>query len=344
MEEINMQNNLVYFDIGQKHKEELIDPNYHLIVDNVVIPKTKDEINALTDANHKLVKYLTAIETQINDLGKSIDDQEVRQYFPLIIDAMKTKGMNYSAFCQYFNVHNMNYSLFFDDKVVSYQQRLEIIKYMVSNFLKDRHEMYLSHGYSDIVLQVMSDNYSHKRKGSYGTNKIADMCRLRGIPDISGEKHPNFNMEAFLLKSDKTGKANFIKFAEDYGLVLSEDNTIKYPDALIKIGKDFFIVEQKNMKEDGGGQDKQTVEITHFIKRYPEFEGLHYVTFIDGVYFNKLTPTATAKTKDQYVDVIETLAKYKANYFVNSYAFEKVLDDSITDNAFGKILKEISLF
>ena len=339
-----MQNNLVYFDIGTKHKEELIDPNYHFIVDNVVIPRTKEETNALTDANRKLVKYLTAIETQIFDLKKSIKDKEVTQYFPLIISAMKTKGMNYSAFCQYFNVHNMNYSLFFDDKVVNYQQRLQIIEYMVINYLKDRHEMYLSHGYSDIVLQVMSDNYSHKRKGSYGTNKIADICKIRVIPDISGEKYPNFNIEAFLLKSDKTGKANFIKFAEDYGLVLSEDNTIKYPDALIKIGKDFFIVEQKNMKEDGGGQDKQTVEITHFIKRKPEFEGLHYVTFIDGVYFNKLTPTATAKTKDQYVDVIETLAKYKSNYFVNSFAFEKVLDDAMIDNDFKKILDTVSLF
>lgn len=344
MEETSMQNNLVYFDIGTKHKEELIDPNYHVIVDNVIIPKTKDEINALTDANHKLVKYLTSIETLINDLGKTYEDKEVRAYFPLIIRAMETKGMNYSAFCQYFNVHNMNYSLFFDKKTVSEAQRIEIIEYMVKNYLKDRHEMYLSHGYSDIVLQVMSDNYSHKRKGTYGANKIADMCRVRGIPDFSTEKRPNFNAEAFFLLSDKKGKANFIKFADAYGIVLSEDNTVKYPDALIKIGKDFFIVEQKNMKEDGGGQDKQTVEITKFIKRKPEFEGLHYITFIDGVYFNKLTPTATAKTKDQYVDVLETLTKYKANYFVNSYAFEKVLDDAITDNAFKKILDTVSLF
>lgn len=83
------------------------------------------------------------------------------------------------------------------------------------------------------------------------------------------------------------------------------------------------------MKENGGGQDKQTSEITGFIFRNPEFERLHYVTFMDGIYFNQIDSTATAKTLQQYTDIVSALVKYKTNYFVNSFAFKKIIEDAM---------------
>ena len=330
-------NNLDYFKRGALRKETLIDPCYHLIVDRQVIPSNAAEENALTRANSNVIRYISSVETCIYDLGKSVNDEEVVRILELIMDELAVKGMNLSAFCQYFNVHNMNYSVF---SKLEREKKLEALKYLVLQYIEARHEMYLSHGYSNMVLQVMSDNYSHKRKGTYGTSIIVKCLEAIGIHDLTKLPCKDFGQDAYYLLSDKTGKKLYRRFAEQYHVRLSADGkeTEKYPDALIKIGNDFFIVEQKNMKESGGGQDKQTLEITEFIDRKPEFEGLHYITFVDGIYFNRMSETATAKTHSQYQDIIKVLSEYPENYFVNSFAFEQLMKDcySVYPRCVGK--------
>lgn len=334
--------NLEYFELSIKHKEDLIDPNYNKIVDRQVIPLTIDEENALTISNKNVIRYISTIETMINDFHLPLDDEKIVSLLELIINELKTKGMNYSAFCQYFNIHNMNYSIFIN---LSHNEQIEVLKYIIKPYINTRHDIYLSHGYSNIVLQVMSDNYSHKRKGNYGTNKIADCLKLLGIEDLTNSKDKNFNKEKYYLLSDKTGKKLYKKFAHDFGLHLTDEGkeTEKFPDALIKIGSDFFIVEQKNMKENGGGQDKQTLEITDFIDRKPEFEGLHYITFIDGIYFNRIDKNAKAKTLQQYIDIVSVLSKYKSNYFVNSFSFEKLIKNTLYDLETNNVLKIVEI-
>ena len=93
------------------------------------------------------------------------------------------------------------------------------------------------------------------------------------------------------------------------------------------------------MKENGGGQDKQTLEITDFIDREPEFKGLHYITFVDGIYFNQIEENATAKTLQQYKDIVSVLKNHSENYFVNSFAFEKLMSDAVA----GEIMQEQEL-
>lgn len=335
-----MLTNLEYFKISTQHKEGLIDPNYHYFVNRNVIPNTSSESNNLTISNENVIRYISSIETLINEFNLSMDDEQIVAILKKIIKELDTAGMNYSAFCQYFNVHNMNYSIF---SGLDYSKKMEVLKYIIKPYINDRHQMYKSHGYSNIVLQVMSDNYSHKRKGSYGTNKIVDILKILGIPDLSKEKYVDFEKETYYLLSDKTGKTLFKRFAHLYGVSVSDEGrqTEKFPDALIKIGTEFYLVEQKNMKENGGGQDKQTSEITNFIYRNPEFERLHYVTFMDGIYFNQIDSNATAKTLQQYTDIVGALSKYKTNYFVNSFAFKKLLEDSLNEFACNKILSLI---
>lgn len=322
-----VQDNLDYFKEATKNKEAFIDPNYHFIVDRKVIPNSSLETNELTQSNENVIRYIDTIETEMVEFQTDISDPKVVQLFNLILNELKTKGMNYSAFCQYFNVHNMNYSIF--NEKLSYEEQIDFLKYVIKPYIETRHHMYSSHGYSNIVLQVMSDNYSHKRKGSYGANKIADILTIIGIKDLVKMKSHDFSQKYYFLLSDKTGKTLFKEFAKNYGIRLAEDGkeTEKFPDALIKIGDDFFIVEQKNMKENGGGQDKQTREITDFITKEPEFKNLHYITFIDGVYFNQIDENAQAKPLQQYHDIINTLKLRKENYFVNSFAFKKLIED-----------------
>lgn len=333
-----MKTNLEYFQLATEHKEELLDENYHKKVERKIIPTSFDDKNDLTLSNEKVIRFIDTIQTMINDLNYSIDSDEVKQILLLIIEELNTEGMNYSAFCQYFNVHNMNYSIF---QTLNLDEKIKVIKFIISYYIDDRHQMYKSHGYSNVVLQVMSDNYSHKRKGTYGTNKIADILRINGISDLTKMSSKDFEQNSYYLLSDKNGKTLFKKFAELYGIKLTEDGreTEKYPDALIKIGDHFFIVEQKNMKENGGGQDKQASEITDFIDRNPELTNLHYITYVDGIYFNQLDKNATAKTLQQYTDIISVLAKYKNNYFVNSYAFNLLISDFVYSSNCNEILK-----
>lgn len=330
--------NKILFEIREASKDvilspfkgkELIDPNYHLIVDKNVIPKSKNEHNDLTNSNELVIRYLSTIETHLKDLNHNIDDPNIVSILKLILKELYTKGMNLSPFCQYFNIHNITYSIFMS---LNEEKQISVLKYMVYNYINSRHEIYLSHGYSNIVLQVMSDNYSHKRKGNYGANKIADILKIIGIKNLLNCKDKTFNNKLFFLLSDKTGKEKFKDFAQKNNVRLSKEGkeTEKYPDALIRIGDNYFIVEQKNMKEKGGGQDKQTEEITDFINRKPELNDLHYITFVDGVFFNQIDKNAKAKTHQQYNDIISCLKKYN-NYFVNSYGFTKLINDYYLD-------------
>jgi hypothetical protein len=99
----------------------------------------------------------------------------------------------------------------------------------------------------------------------------------------------------------------------------------KNPDALIRINDKIIIVEHKNIKSTGGGQDKQIVEIIDFIKRGER--GIYYVSYLDGVLFNEFeTPSPTNKLSIIVSDISDNLNNNPYNYFVNTYGFEKLVD------------------
>lgn len=326
-----MKDSLYYFNESVSHAEPLIDLSYAAIVSRNVIPLSKDSQNDLTKSNAKVIRYISSIETLIKEFHKDFNDEQVIKLIRLIQEELKTEGMNLTAFCQYFNIHNVNYSVL---SKFSEKEQTEIIKIITEHYIKERHGMYLSHGYSDIVMQVMSDNYSHKRKGSFGAEKIRKLLLEKNIPEWNSgniDEEP----EKYFLLSDKTGKKQFKCLSEKYGITLAEKGreTEKYPDAFIRIDSDFYIVEHKNMKETGGGQDKQTLEITDFINKTPEFNGLHYITFMDGIYFNGINENAVGKQLAQYRDIISALKqKNRQNYFVNTYGFNLLIDDILAED------------
>lgn len=323
-----MQSNLHYFEDSIENKEELIDLDYHSFVNNVVIPTNNTEKNNLTNTNDKIINNIDTIETLIES-GNTFKDTLVREAVKKIDKLLDVENINYSAFCQYFNVRNINHSIFVK---LSPEERIEVLNIIIEQYIQDRNDLYHVHKYSNVVLQAFSDSYSHKRKGEYGTNKIKKTMDACGIPNLLSLNNKQIkNNNLFYLLSDKGGKAIFKKFVEDSNIRLSKKGkkTIKYPDAFIRIGNDFFVVEQKNLKENGGGQDKQALEIANFIDKKPEFDGLHYIGFIDGIYFNQISKKATGKVLKFYKDIRRSLKKYPENYFVNTFGFNEVIKDCI---------------
>ncbi len=65
-----MEANTDYFQYALAHKEALMDPDYHFLVDKSVIPLTKEEENKLTLANKNVIDYLTAIDVLVKQLGR----------------------------------------------------------------------------------------------------------------------------------------------------------------------------------------------------------------------------------------------------------------------------------
>ncbi len=326
-----MKDSIYYFNESVAHQEPTIDLAYSKIVSRRVIPEKKGIQNDLISSNAKVIRYISSIETLSKDLHDNFDGQKINEIISLIIKELHTEGMNLTAFCQYLNVHNVNYSLL---SKLPEKEQAEILKIVVKQYIEERHDMYLSHGYSDIVMQVMSDNYSHKRKGSYGAEKIKAVLSEHNICEWScgnADEEP----ETYFMLSDKTGKKLFRILAEKHKISLAKDGqtTEKFPDAFIRLNKNYFIVEHKNMKEIGGGQDKQTLEITDFINRKPEFDGLHYITYMDGVYFNGINANATGKQLSQYKDIVSALKNHDGqNYFVNTYGFNLLIDDILAED------------
>ena len=55
----------------------------------------------------------------------------------------------------------------------------------------------------------------------------------------------------------------------------------KFPDIVFKHNNQYYICELKTMKQGGGGQNKQIVEVAHFIRFSEKNPNVHYITFLD---------------------------------------------------------------
>ncbi len=141
-------------------------------------------------------------------------------------------------------------------------------------------------------------------------------------------------MDTF-IKSDKVfifpdrgDKAFFKQLIEYYNIVFdwSKNHEDKKTDLLFKFGNKIFILEHKHMKECGGGQDKQMSEIINFIS-YKESKNVHYVSFLDGVYFNLLVDgnILSGKQHNQRLGILYYLKNNKQNFFVNTSGFKELL-------------------
>lgn len=296
--------------------EPNIDEFYEGLLERKIIPENKAEKNELIEASENLLNIITTIETLNNKNDYSKDDSLIKQ----INDTLKIPGMNYSPLVQYLMVHNLNYDIYLSEL------DLETQKSLVKEYIKDRHSIYKNYGYSDIVYQILSDNYSHKRKADLGTKKVRIQLEKLGINHIS-KKERNY-----YINPDKGDKKLFTEICYEnnipYEFFIKKNG--KRPDFLIKINNKYIIVEHKSMKQDGGGQDKQIVEVSDFIKE--EKNKTYYVSYMDGIYFNKLfTSESLGKKKITLENIQNTFMDSDNSYFVNTKGFEKFISEVLND-------------
>ncbi len=317
-------NNYQYFEYSKNHPEELLDSFY--AKDKIIIPSTSYTSNQLTQGNEKLIELITAFKV-LHSLGKTIEDDNVREIVAKIIFILdNTEGINFSAFSQFFMVYNFTYSLYKSIKTPA--EKAHVIYELLIKFCRERHDMYMSHGYSNTILQVMCDNYSHKRNSKSTIEKVLGILEPLKLEHLSQCRHLDIKNDFYFLP-DKGDKMIFEYFLQHYDLEMKsrEIEQNKLPDIVFKHEGHFYICELKTMKEGGGGQNKQMVEMAHFIKFSEESENFHYVTFLDCLYSNILLTDTSPKISAQRNDVENALRQNPNNYFLNTRGLIKFVND-----------------
>lgn len=292
-----------------------VDPYIHKILNKEVISPNNVFTNELLGKNAMLIDLIT----KYNNYNVNNDKSHNKEIIENIDECLKCEYMNYSPFSQYLMAHDITYKMYL------YSLTYEEKEYILDCYIKDRHALYLNKNYSEIIFQVIADNYSHKRKGKLGVKKLEKIFEEYNLKKI--ECIEEINNDKYYILPDLDGKILFKEILKNNKIEFKfeKNHQGKLPDALIKINNKFIIIEHKTSKELGGGQDKQMTEIIDFIG-YGERE-VHYISFLDGVLFNELKePKETNKLYRDKQNIINNLEDNPYNYFVNEYGFKKILD------------------
>jgi hypothetical protein len=218
-------------------------------------------------------------------------------------------------------------------KKLSENEQIHFLEEVIKNYIEHRHDMYLGYGYTPVTLQVSKDAKAHKQSGPLGIKKVGSILRMSGFRPLKELDLKNFfSQNLVYIDTDKTGKKLFKEIIKNNNLSFKwgkkSDN--KMPDVLFKYKKDLFIIEHKHMKEGGGGQNKQVNEVIQFIN-YSENHSkmkIHYVTFMDGRYFNLFNDKnfrEKSKIPTQVNNIKNALKNNPSNYFVNTAGFKELL-------------------
>lgn len=314
--------NIELFQYSGQHPEPIFDSYYKR--EKVVIPSTIDQSNLLVRKNARLIELISLFD-HLSAANRHRDDPEVIDVVNEVVEILlSTDGINLSAFSQFFMVYNSSYSSFVDYPSA---ERFDFVYEMLGHYVHERHAMYLSHGYSNSILQVVCDNYSHKRNSKTTIVKLCEILERRGFVHSQGDGL--LNASAFYILPDKGDKQLFFGFKAKFEVEMesAKNEQNKLPDMLFHLDGHFYIVEMKTMKGSGGGQDKQLTEVINFIRYSEKNVKIHYLTFLDGEYSNLLHGGVTQpKIRCQYDDAIGCLTRNPGNYFVNTAGFEKFLD------------------
>ena len=139
--------NLSLFNYSLVNLEEHFDETYKK--GKLFITVDPNEKNSLMVKNEKLIELITAYKVMMDRFIGNQEQEIIDQ-----IDSLLFGGgdqMNYTAFSQYFLVCDTNFNMIQKQKP---EERKKNLRYLIQEYIKNRHTIYLKHGYSNIVLQV----------------------------------------------------------------------------------------------------------------------------------------------------------------------------------------------
>ena len=317
--------NIKLFEFSLNNPEPIID-EFYLKKGNLIISKDLKNPSDLMRKNFDLLESISVYNFAKKNKNQAIAKKAIEK----ILEIVKSKNINYSEFVSFWPVVDISYSLF---SKMNAEEQLEIIKNIVEKYIELRHCLYSSYGYTPTTLQVGKDAKAHKESGNLGIYKVSKILDKAGYKKANKVTLENFTSEGDkkYIQADKKGKKLFKNLLNSYRIKFSwsKKKEQKMPDFLIRHREDIFIVEHKHTKEGGGGQNKQINEVISFISFSESNSKIHYISFLDGIYFNlfaKKKYLNKGKILNQLKNIKENLRRNKQNYFVNTAGFKKLFD------------------
>lgn len=321
--------NIEFFLYSGQHKEQVLDP-YYLDNKDPIIPKTAKGTNTLVKKNDRLIQLVSAFKFY-HKQGKKIGHPDVARLIDEVIEIlMTTEEINLSPFSQFFMVYDSSYAAF---KGYAQDAKRNFLYEMLRCYGERRHQLYLNHGYSNSMLQVVHDSYSHKRKSKASIRKICDLLDALGfIYDATKDENLPFY---FLPDSGDQDKFNDFIRGHHLAMKFAKGKQDKLPDMVFHKDAEYYVVEMKHIKGSGGGQDKQLSEVIDFIRYEEKDRHIHFVSYLDGEYSNLLHDKSLHNKKNskkqtkigkQYNSIVRWLRKNSGNYFVNTAGFKKLIE------------------
>jgi len=238
--------------------------------------------------------------------------------------------IQYTEFVAFWKALDMSFSVF---KKLPNQK--VILAELLEKYCSQRRKLYDKLGYSNITVQALYDSGASRKKGTAGIIKVLDLVskilNLKEDEHLKTIKEVETHSRGYFLP-DKGDKKLFKLFCEKFNIVyqFGKDHQGKEPDIVLKIDDHFFIIEAKHIKESGGAQDKQIVETIEFIKYSENSNFIHYLSFMDGVYFNNFIwtpPENSTKVNRQKEDIEKYLKDNPSNFFVNTAGLKEIFKD-----------------
>lgn len=317
---MGLKGNLKYWRISLKNPEPVIDECY--MFDEVII-KDKELIYKIERLRELITTYCVLIEKDKKTARKILDE-----IYEIITSSDK---IQYTEFIAFWKTLDVSLSVF-----RKLPNQKSILAELLKKYCLRRKNIYDKLGYSNVTVQALYDSGASRKKGVAGIEKVLGLAsEILGLK--KGEEHlrtiedVKTRLRGYFLP-DKGDKKLFEEFRKRFKVVykFGRKHQGKNPDIVLKILEHFFIIEAKHIKESGGAQDKQLVEMIEFIKYSEKSDLIHYVSFVDGIYFNNfIKPTSkdSLKISKQKHDIEKCLKANPSNFFVNTAGLMKIFED-----------------
>lgn len=322
-----MINNIELFKFSLDNLEEYFETYYEK--ENFIL-NNDGSLNELIIQNNKMLEYIEQYyklltSNQLNELK----EKDIVLNMISILD--NTYWINNSEFTNYWWIFDTSYSSY---TWFAQEEKFDFVKNILPKYIENRHLTYRKYWYSPVSLQVRFDSTANKRSADLWNKKVEALLRENNF--VKFWNNENSTLEDFLksnrwfLYADKDWKKMFTELLKQKQITFEWSTKLqdKYPDFCLKIWNKIFIMEHKHMKEGGGWQNKQIAEIIDLINFSETNPDIHYVSFLDGVFFNKLSNKNNfdPKTKAQVEQIENALKNHKQNYFLNTKGFLKLIN------------------
>lgn len=314
-----LKRNIEYWRISLKNPEPVADEYY--IFDEVII-KDKELIRKVERLRELIISYCVMLDKEKKAAEKILDE-----IYQIITSIDK---IQYTEFIAFWKALDMSFSVF-----KKLPNKKVILAELLEKYCSRRRQLYDKLGYSNVTVQALYDSGASRKKGAAGIIKVLDLASK--ILSLKKDEHLKTNKEVETCNRgyflpDKGDKRLFKLFCKRFNIAyqFGKDHQGKEPDIVLKIGDHFFIIEAKHIKESGGAQDKQIVETIEFIKYSENSKFIHYLSFMDGVYFNNFIwtpPENSTKINRQKEDIEKYLKNNPSNFFVNTAGLKKIFKD-----------------